>query len=454
MQTDQSDPALGATTDLGTLLNQSAWSPFQKWILACLAAVFAVDGLANQSLGIALPALIVDWDTSRAAFAPVAAANLAGVAVGSVIGGLLGDRVGRRWALIGAILLFGLMTVLCAFVQDPLQLMVVRFIDGIGIGAAIPNGAALISEFTPDRRRGRAIAIGMVFIPIGGIIAGGLGASVLEALGWRVMFLVAGAAPILLALVFIALLPESPSFLLRAGKHTDLDRLLKKCRIDVPQGSQLVVPASTGGVIAPIHVLLSPELRQRTLLLWGGFFTCLMASYTIFSWVPTMLHTLGFDLTMTSLGITTFHGGGVIGALLSGIVLDRKGFSATHMALAGGAAAIAAFLATLLGLEIHSSALILPLMLALGFGIAGLHNTLYTLAATIYPTEARATGVGIASAVGRLGAVLSSFTGVISLDLGGSFAFFAIVAALLALCGLAGLAARSMGNHTPAPSPA
>ena len=441
-------PAQGPTpgtvsTDLGTAIDDAPWSPFQKLLLGCFALVFAVDGLANQSLGIVLPALIEDWGTPRASFAPVTAANLAGVAFGSVIGGMLGDKIGRRWALIAAIFLFGLMTVAGGLTQDATQLLLVRFVDGLGIGAAIPNGAALIAEFTPEKRRGRAIAIGMVFIPIGGIIAGGLGATLLELFGWRTLFFVAGSLPILVALAFVTFLPESPSFLLRAGRHEELARLLKRCRISYDPAHRFDAPPPATTMTAPLRLLLSPALRHQTLLLWGGFFTCLMASYTIFSWVPTMLSTLGFDLTMTSLGITTFHMGGVVGALISGIILDRVGFSRTHMALAGGAAVLAAILAVMLGADVVSALIILPVMMALGFCIAGLHNTLYTLAATSYPTDARATGVGVASATGRLGAVLSSFTGVISLDLGGSFAFFAVVAVLLALCGLAGYAARA-----------
>lgn len=428
--------------DLATAINDADWSPYQKALLASFALVFAVDGLANQSLGIVLPALIEDWGNPRAAFAPVAAANLVGVALGSILGGLLGDRIGRRWALISAVFLFGIMTFAGGLTHNTTQLMIIRLIDGIGIGAAIPNGAALIAEFTPQRRRGRAIAIGMVFIPIGGIIAGALGASMLEVLGWRWLFFLAGCLPIIVAFAFIAFLPESPSFLLREGKHDALAKLLKRCRINYDLSHRFHPPEPATTVTAPLRLLLGPDLRHQTILLWGGFFTCLMASYTIFSWVPTMLHTLGFDLTMTSLGITTFHMGGVVGALISGVLLDRHGFSRTHMALAGGAATLAFILAIMLGQEVVSALIILPVMVALGFCIAGLHNTLYTLAATAYPTAARATGVGVASAVGRLGAVLSSFTGVISLDLGGSFAFFAIVAVLLALCGISGWAAR------------
>lgn len=431
-----------AARDLTGVIDDAPWSTYQKWILVCLAALFAMDGLANQSLGITLPALIVDWGETREAFAPVAAANLAGVAFGSVLGGLLGDRIGRRWALIGAVIMFGGMTAAGALTTDSTQLLIVRFLDGLGIGAAIPNGAALISEFTPQNRRGRAIAIGMVFIPIGGILAGGLGATLLELLGWKAVFLSAGAASLVLALIFIAVLPESPSFLLRNGRKAEVERLLARCGIATAEGETYHTHAVQSAT-APLKILLTPALRRSTLLLWGGFFTCLMASYTIFSWVPTMLHSLDFDLTMTSIGITTFHTGGVIGALFSGVLLDRKGFSTAHMALSGVAAVLAAVLAVLLSREVVLAIVIFPVMMMLGFCLSGLHNTLYTLAANTYPTAARATGVGVASATGRIGAVLSSFTGVYSFQIGGPLGFFGIVATLCALCGLAGWAARA-----------
>ena len=434
------------THDVARAIDDAPWSSFQKWVLASLALVFAADGLANQSLGIALPSIIMDWGVGKAALAPVHAANLAGVAFGSILGGLLGDRIGRRWALIGAILLFGSMTSAGALAQDTTQLMIVRFIDGLGIGAAIPNGAALISEFTPQRRRGWAIAVGMVFIPIGGVAAGALGASLLEVMGWRAMLLAAGILPLALGAVFLFTLPESPAFLLRAGKEEALSRLLRKCAIVPPPGHRFTTPPVDRSVTAPMRALLAGDLRMQTLLLWCGFFACLMATYTLFSWVPTMLHTLGFDLTTTSIGLVTFHSGSVMGALLSGILLDRKGFRATHIGYAAIATVMAAVLAFMLDGGVLSIAIILPAMMALGFCMSGLHNTLYTLAANTYPTAARATGVGMASAVGRLGAVLSSFTGVISLDLGGSLGFFGLVAVLLALCGVAGWAVRTRGG--------
>lgn len=428
----------GTRRDFAHLLDEAPWSTYQKLMLALLAMVFAVDGLANQSLGIAVPSLIEDWGVPADAFSLVTAANLTGVALGSIVGGLLGDKIGRRSALICAVLVFGVMTAAGALASSPGTLTGIRFIDGLGIGAAIPNGAALIAEITPRNKRGSAIAIGMVFIPFGGILAGAIGATVLEAFGWKAVMLLAGALPILLALLFVFALPESPSFLLRSGRSDALERLLTRCGIAFTPGEQFAEDQSERGLTAPLRVLLADGVRRNTFLMWTGFFTCLMASYTIFSWVPTMLRTLDFSLTMTSLGITTFHVGGMVGALFSGWLIDKRGFRQSHLGLALVATVLASTLSIMLGADLLAAVLILPIMMTLGFCMAGLHNTLYTLAATSYPTSARATGVGVASAVGRIGAVLSSFTGVQSLNLGGSFGFFGVIAVLTLICGISG----------------
>ncbi|MBC2778913.1 MFS transporter [Parasphingopyxis sp. GrpM-11] len=399
--------------------------------------------MANQSLGIALPALIADWGVARSAFAPVAALNLAGVAIGTVVGGMLGDRFGRRIGVILAILLFGIMTAAGAFVQNIEMLMAVRFLDGLGIGAAVPNGAALITEFTPLRRRSRGIAIGMVFIPIGGIIAGAAGASVLPHWGWRTLFLVAGSLPIMLALIFAKTLPESPRILARDPKRQgQLVALMGRMGISAPAGAQFAANAEDAHhARAPLSALFGRGRWRDTLLLWTGFFTCLLASYTIFSWVPTMLSSMDFSLTLASTGITAFHMGGVIGCLTCGLLIDRFGSRWSHIGMCGGGSIVAVLLAVTVqnaDLQILTFALIM----VEGFFVAGLHNSLYTLAANLYGPDARATGIGSASAFGRLGAVLSSYTGVHSLEMFGTTGFFVTVAITLGLCMISGGAIR------------
>jgi AAHS family 4-hydroxybenzoate transporter-like MFS transporter len=428
--------------DIGRSLDEGAWNGFQKWVLVLAALAFAVDGLANQVLGLALPALIKLWALPRTQFAPVAALGLAGVAVGAAIGGYLGDRVGRRAALISAIVLFGAVTAATVMAYDIPSLALLRTLAGIGIGGAIPNGAALIAEFTPLKRRSIAIAWGMVFIPVGGFLSSLIGTAILKAYGWRSLFLVGGALPLLVAVLFVFVLPESPRFLLRASRRkAELVRLMARFGYGFSADAEFV----DGGepeVRAPVAALFGPASARDTYGLWAGFFFCLLASYTLFSWLPTMLGSRHYDATQTSLGMTIFNFGGMVGGVACGWMLGRMGSKLSIAALAGGGAAAGLALAFF---PFNPAASPLPLvaLLALeGLFIGGIHNAFYTLAAHVYPPFVRATGVGSAAAVGRIGAIASSYTGVLALDRFGPFGFFASIAGALALAMVSGLIVR------------
>ena len=420
-----------AVTDLNRLLDEATWSPVHKRVLALAALAFAADGLANQTLGLALPALIHDWGTPREAFAPVAALGLIGVALGAVLGGLAGDRLGRRAGLIGSVLLFGVMNAAAARATGIPELLVLRFFAGLGIGGAIPNGAALISEFTPLRHRSLAIAIGMLFIPVGGVLAGALGALTLPHWGWRGLFALCGALPIIAGLVFVVSLPESPRFLVRhAHRRLKLQALLERCGVAVAADSDLRDRSDTRH--APLRTLLDREQRGSTFALWVGFFFCLLATYTMFSWIPTLLMGQGFSLAMTSVGLTSLNVGAMLGGVASGLLIGHLGTRTTGMSLAAGAT-LGAVVLGLLPFGPHTVALVCAALLIEGFFVGGLHNALYTVAAFIYPPAVRATGVGTAAGIGRIGAVLSSYTGVLSLKFAGASGYFIVVALALAL---------------------
>ena len=441
-----STPPAATDLDIGRVLDEGAWSVFQKRVLLLASLAFAADGLANQVLGLAIPALIGAWHVGREAFAPVAAMGLVGVAIGTALGGIAGDRFGRRWGLIGSTLLFGTMTAVSAFVGDIDQLLLVRLFAGLGIGGAIPNGAALISEFTPLRHRSVAIAIGMVFIPVGGLLSGVLGASILPAFGWRGFFFVGGLAPTLLALVFVFILPESPRVLVRQPhRRAQLRALLGRCGHTV-EPSQTFVDEHTTVRHNPLRALFGAGMLGNTLALWVGFFFCLLASYTMFSWVPTVLASQGFSLAMTSIGTTAFHVGGMIGGLAGGWLIARLGSRIAVLGLAAGCVFGALVLGFLPAGAEHGTLHIVAALVVEGFFIAGLHTGLYTLAAVSYPAFVRASGIGAAAAVGRIGAVASSYTGVITLELGGSSSYFIVIAAAAAVS----LAAVALINqHIP-----
>jgi AAHS family 4-hydroxybenzoate transporter-like MFS transporter len=428
-----STPLPASAVDLARALDEGHWSPFQKLLLLFAALAFAVDGLANQVLGLAIPALIQDWSEPREAFAPVAAMGLVGVTFGTVLGGMFGDRFGRKIGLTGSVLFFGAMTLASAFANDVETLAVLRLFDGLGIGGAIPNGAALISEFTPARRRSLAISLGMVFIPVGGLLSGVIGSFALPTVGWRGLFLIAGVLPIALGVVFVFALPESPRFLARKPERgAELLKLLGRCGLRFAPQCVFIEDQTHHGRTR-LSLLFDAQTLPSTLALWSAFFFCLLASYTMFSWIPTMLSSEGFSLAATSTGITAFHLGGVVGGVIGGWLIGRYGSRFAVVGLAAGCVVGALVLGLMpfdpaLGLTWVALALVIE-----GFFIAGLHAGVYTLAAFIYPPLVRATGVGAASAAGRIGAVLSSFTGVITLRMGGSSSYFIVIAGTAAI---------------------
>lgn len=434
---------------VGQMVDESAWSPYQKMVVVLASLAFATDGLANQVLGLAIPSLIHDWGLPRAAFASVAALGLAGVTLGAALGGISGDRFGRRIGLIGSILLFGAATAASALAHSIPQLMLLRLLAGLGIGGAIPNCAALVTEFTPARRRSLGLAIALDFIPVGAWLAGLIAAWVLPLEGWRGLFTGVGLLPLGVGIIFIFMLPESPRFLSRhSTRRPELLKLLKRCRCEITPDASLQED-QPGEHRSHLGMLFARGTLLNTLALWVGFFFCFLASYSMFSWIPSMLAGQGFSLSVTSFGMTAFNFGGMAGGLIGGVAIGWMGSRWSVPALAVGAI-LGALVLGLLPLDpLHGFALATAALVAEGLFIAGLHNGLYTLAAFIYPPYMRATGVGSAAAVGRVGAILSSYTGVISLELGGEGVYFIVIAASVVVALAAVLLIRV---HIPASS--
>ena len=162
---------MSSSIDVGALVDRGSWTSYQKSLTALAALAVIFDGFDIQILGFAIPSLMKEWHVARAAFAPVLALGLAGMAAGSPLAGYCGDRYGRRPALIGCVTLFGLATVATAFVHSLTLLAVLRFVTGMGAGGAVPNASALAAEFSPIRRRPTAVKLTIVCIPLGGMSA-------------------------------------------------------------------------------------------------------------------------------------------------------------------------------------------------------------------------------------------------------------------------------------------
>jgi AAHS family 4-hydroxybenzoate transporter-like MFS transporter len=332
--------------------------------------------------------------------------------VGSPIAGACGDRFGRRPALIGCVLLFGFATIATVFVHGFFGLSVLRLLTGMGTGGALPNASALTAEFAPVRRRGTAVKLTLVCVPLGGMLGGLLAAWILPTFGWRGLYAVGGALPLLFAVLLWAALPESPRFLARRpALWPRLARQLARFGHVIPEGTAFEEQAERKTSSASFGALFRDGLARDTAGLWIAFFFCLGSIYLVFGWLPTMLTSRGLDLATASLGLTAYNLGGVFGALLWTVLVTVLG---SRGPLLSGALACAGSALALLIVPIQANGGHLPLII--GLGINGLlanavQISMYALATHVYPTNIRATGVAYAGTLGRAGGLLSSLFG-------------------------------------------
>ena len=449
------------TLDVGAVLDEGPWSRYQKLLVFATAMTIILDGLDNQLLAAALPALMKEWHLARPAFVPVQTAGMVGMMVGGFIGGFVGDRFGRRVALLGSVVAFGALTILVSFAGGVAMLTALRFLAGLGLGGAMPNAAALSSEYVPRRQRPFAVTLTIVCIPLGGSLAGFVGAQILPRFGWHGLFLVGGILPLLMAAVLLKALPESPRYLARRpARWPQLRVLLRRLGHEVADTATFVDGTEKAVARASASELLEPDYRRDTLALCASFFFCLLSVYVGVNWVPSMLVGAGFDVGTASYGLTAFNLGGVVGAILGAIVIMRLGSRLTMLVMAAGATVGAVVLAFML-IGTQSAVAVLAMLAWTGGLINAVQTTMYALAAHVYPTEVRATGVGTAVAFGRIGGVLSPSVGSWALESGGSSRYFGLIAATMAMAFVALSAIRrhipgaaAGGAASPGPQPA
>ena len=416
-----------ATIDIGRLIDDGGWRSAQTAIVALTALTIVFDGIDNQLLGIAIPTMMREWSVPRPAFAPVVSLGYLGMMIGGATAGLAGDRIGRRTALLGSVIVFGAMTVAASFATGPGALGLLRLAAGIGLGGAMPNAAAIAAEFVPRRHRPIAVTVTIVCVPLGAMLAGLLGIRLLPAIGWRALFMIGGIVPIVVAIVLRFLLPESPRFLVRRpARWPDLARTLSRAGYELAPGAAFVDGTEAPVARVSIGTLFGTAFRRDTVALWGSFFSCLLAVYLAFSWLTSLLTGAGFDAGTANTGITAFNMGGVIGALSGGWAMARLGSRSAMLTMAGAAIAGALALAVT-SIEVSAMRSIIIQLAFTGAMINGVQTTMFALAAHVYPSAVRATGVGAAVSFGRSGAILSGYIGAWVLEFG-SRAFFLTMA--------------------------
>lgn len=410
-------------------------SGYQWLVLILCFLVVAADGMDVAIMGFVAPSIIQDWHISKAAFGVVISSAPLGLVFGALFAGPSSDKFGRKIVLIFSVLFFGIFTLAASFAADTTHLALLRFISGIGLGAAMPNTTTLLSEYVPDARRSLMVTLMFTGFNLGSALVGFVAAALLPSHGWRTVLSVGGILPLLLVPALWWLLPESSRFL--AVKKAPAERIAalmsKVCGTHFPAGTTFSSPEPTIAAKTPVRLLFSPEFRKTTLSLWGTYFMGLLVIYLLTGWLPTLFKEAGLPIEKAAGFTAMFQIGGTIGGIFVGWLMDRtKPTKIISFAYAGGAAAVL-LLANTTGVSFA-----LALLVALvGFCMSGAQTGLNAYAPTCYPTFGRATGVSWMLGIGRFGSIVGSLIGGVLLGMGWGFStilsLLAIPAAIAAI---------------------
>lgn len=388
--------------DVHRLADEARFNGFHAQVLLWSALVIIFDGYDLAVAGVALPSMMKDLkvDPTHAGF--MVSSALFGMMFGAIFLGTVADRIGRRWATAACVALFSVFTAAAGLTRDPVTFGVLRFLAGLGIGGAMPNVVAQMTEYSPRRIRSTLVTLMFSGYSVGGILAAVLGKALLEAHGWSSVFLAAGL-PVLLVPLVLRAMPESMTFLVRRGRDAELQRIA--ARLDPahrPQaGDRFVVPAREVAS-GRIHRLFDDGRGFSTAMFWVAFFMCLFMVYALSSWLTKLMasagHTLGSALTF----VLVLNAGAMVGAIGGGWLADRLHIKRVLV----GMYLLAAVSITLLGQPLPTAALFVVVALA-GASTIGTQIVTYAYVGQFYPTAVRATGIGWASGVGRSGAILA-----------------------------------------------
>jgi AAHS family 4-hydroxybenzoate transporter-like MFS transporter len=448
---------MATRVDVEVAIDEGRWTGYQKLCVLGTALAIVLDGVDNQLLPNAVPTLIKEWGRPRGDFVGALSYGPFGMMIGGLLGGFLGDKLGRRTALLGSVLTFAVLTFALAFAGSIEMLGLLRFLAGVGLGGAMPNAATLASEYVPRKQRPFAVTLTIVCIPLGGVLAGELAARIIPSHGWRALFVVGGVIPLVLAAALWKLLPESPRFMARRRERwPELTRVMRRSGHDLPDDTEYAESTTARPPVTrvPIGTLFGRAYLRDTLALSASFFFCLLTNYLVILLLPVVLTSAqnGFAQPVASRALAMSNVGGIAGALLGAVLIQKLGSRVTMLGMSALAVGCGLILARA---DIDpDNPLFLLAMLALTGGLLnGVQTTMYALAAHVFPTDVRSTGVGFTVAVGRVGNALAAPVANLAFTRGGNVGYFGSWGVLMGvvLVALALVSRHVPGNNRAAP---
>lgn len=403
--------AQAQTIDVSRLIDERGVNWFNIRLVIFGFFVVLFDGYDITAMGFAAPHVMRAWNiTDQAAVGPVLGATLIGMLFGAPFLGYIGDKFGRRKAIIASCLIFGIFTWLAVLATSLQHLLFLRLLAGIGIGGLMPNIIALTAEFAPRSFRATMIIVMFTGVSFGGGLPGPVAAGLVPHYGWQVLFTIGGVIPVLVAIGCYFWLPESIKYLtITEGRQAEVARELSILRPDLtfgPDTKFIIRDEKQYAGFSPKH-LFEDGLHWITPLLWILFVVNLMGYFFLVSWTPYLLTSAKMEIGLAAIATAMFQFGGAVGGWVLCRPMDKKGLTPVTIlfVLAVPAVALIGYLGTV------SVPLLLIVEFFAGFCVLGLQYTLNATAAMIYPTSFRSNGAGWALGVGRIGSIVGPVLG-------------------------------------------
>jgi len=400
----------GEVIQVSRLLDERGLSAFQVKVLIWSVLIALIDGYDIGAIAFAAPHLVADWHVPPGDLKWVLTASNIGVLFGSQIFGWIGDRYGRKTALIGANLFFGVFTFAAAYSTNLTELFWLRTIAGLGIGGVIPNVVAINAESAPRNLRATLAIIAAGCVPLGGAFAGFVSAAFIPHYGWPVLFYLGGIVPIIIALAAIYGLPESIKYIaLHEGHRHRMEQLIASINpgYKVPANARFVIEDEQQSPSSNPIYLFRNGLWLITPLAWLLFALNLMGYFFLISWTPTLMAAAKVPQATAALAGALLQVGGTVGSLLLCWWLQRHRFLAIAIMLVVAVPVVAStgFWGT------GSAAALLASTFCAGFLVLGIQTGINVVGAMIYPTSLRANGSGWELGIGRLGSIAGPLVG-------------------------------------------
>jgi MFS transporter, AAHS family, 4-hydroxybenzoate transporter len=407
---------MAEVVQVSRLLDQRGLSSFHYSLIFWCVLLSLIDGYDIAAIAFAAPHLVREWGLKPGQLGPVFSASLVGILFGSALFGWIGDRYGRKIALISSNLLFGVFTFAAAYSTNLEQMFWLRLLAGLGIGGVIPNIVAINTESGPRKYKATLALIAVGFVPIGGAIPGVVAATLVPMHGWQILFTIGGIVPIVLAVIGLFALPESIKFMaLHESQRAKMEKALAALDpgFKVPPNATFIIEDEQQFRGFNPAYLFRQGLHLITPLLWLLFALNLMGYFFLLSWTPTLMQMLKLPPSVGALAGAMIQIGGTVGSLALARWFERQRFFAIAIVFVIAVPVVASigFAGTT-----STTALAIATFFA-GFCVLGIQTGINVAGALVYPTSLRANGSGWELGIGRIGSIIGPLVGALFVGL-------------------------------------